>query len=96
MFSRSSVWWPQQLGEENLPSEVTTEWVSYPRVFDAQCADSNFLRIGVANDDAAPFTPLELQQDHEVQFRWAGLHWANFSLTSADLIRIVETQAATR
>jgi len=91
MFSRSSVWWPQQPGEENLPSEVTTEWVSYPRMFDAQCADSNFLRIGVANDDAAPFTPLELQQDHEVQFLWAGLHFANFSLTSADLIRIVET-----
>ncbi len=96
MFSRSSVWWPQQLGEENLPSEVTTEWVSYPSVFDAQCDNSNLLRIGVANENAAPFTPLELQRDHEVQFFWAGLHFANFSLTSADLIRIVETQAATR
>ena len=99
MFSQTSVWSP----EGGLPSELTTEWVSYPRVYSAQCA--TFSWIGVANDEAAPFTPFELQQyqtqtlDSQVGQALpggAGLHWSNFSLAGADLIRILETQAATR
>ena len=98
-FSRSSVWSPQEISGEN----VTTDWVSYPRTFDALCA--GFLWIGVANADAAPLTSLELQQyqtqalDTQVGEPLpggAGLHWANFSLTSTDLLGIVETQAAAR
>ncbi len=97
-FARSSAWSPQPVGGE----DVDTEWVSYPMAFNALCA--GFLWIGVETDNAAPFTPLELQQ-HQTQalemqlgrppLEGAGLHWSNFSLASADLIQIVETQAAT-
>ena len=69
---------------------MTTEWVSYPRVFNAHC--DNYLQIGVADDDAAPFTACELQREAPQ----AQLHWANLLLTFADLIRILEIQAGTR
>ncbi|MBT8452448.1 MAG: DUF3089 domain-containing protein [Deltaproteobacteria bacterium] len=55
--------------------------------------------------DEAPFAPLGLQE-HQTQAletqliappsEGAGLHWSNFFLTIADLIRIVEAQTATR
>ncbi len=99
MFARSSVWAPQALEEEN----VTTEWVSYPTAFNALCA--GFLWIGVADDSIAPFTPTELQDEHrqtrdtlveEELSGSPGLHWANFSFNALDLVRVVETQAATR
>ncbi|MFW2388000.1 MAG: DUF3089 domain-containing protein [Polyangiales bacterium] len=97
-FARSSAWSPKQVADEN----VSTGWVSYPLAFNALCA--GFLWIGVESENA-PFTPFELQeyQTQALEARLgqpplegAGLHWSNFSLTNADLIRIVETQAATR
>lgn len=97
MFSQSSVWSPQIIAEEN----ATTDWVSYPTAFNAFCA-GGFLWVGVANADAAPFTPFELREEQTDILNSltsrpgsAGLHWSNFSLIGADLIRIVETQART-
>jgi len=98
-FSRSSVWAPQALND----APVTTEWVSYPEAFNALCAV--FLWIGVADDSIAPFTPAELQVEHQQTLdAWVGeersespgLHWANFSFNALDLVRVVETQAAAR
>ena len=77
-----------------FPSEVSTEWVSYAGVFNARCDDSGWMLIDVA-DDAAPFTPEEFQLANVQVGGWF-LHQADFPLTTADLIRILETQAATR
>jgi hypothetical protein len=79
---------------EIFPSGLTTEWVSYPNVYSAKCGSRRML-IGLADEDAAPFTPLEFQAANREAGGWE-LHQADFPLTTADLIRILETQAATR
>jgi hypothetical protein len=86
-----------------FPKDVDTAWVSYPKIFTSQCSgadDFHVLLVDLATDyqGEVPTTPQELQ-DALVEVRGfanANLHGAEYFLTNANLVPIVEQQIASR
>ncbi len=84
-----------------FPDEIDTEWVSYPQLYTSQCSeDFRVLEVDIASEYAGevPITPQELQQALvDVRgFANANLHGAEYFLTNANLVPIVEQQIASR
>jgi hypothetical protein len=86
---------PAPNSEVFFPGEVETVWVSYTKMYEAQCSDvTRRLEIDLVNEypGEVPVTPQEFQ----AAIGSGTLHWAEPFITVTDLVRIVEQQAQSR
>ena len=72
-----------------VPPGVETDWIGYEGVYSAACESDGLLAIGVVEGRSAPLPP------QIIQLVLGGtLHQADYAFAMGDLLRLVETQAA--
>jgi len=93
MFSRS-----ETRLVSSFPDTVDTEWVRYPSIYESRCDLGGSLEVDLVAGDPRepPFTPQELQEGIAAGGGGLSLHWGEPLMTVPDLVRIVETQSASR
>lgn len=73
-----------------FPEGVETYWIAYPGLYSTACERDGFLGIDTAPGRTTLFTPQIIQ----AVIGPSTLHLADYNFAIADLMRIVETQAA--